>query len=537
MNYLLLNFIIALWIETIASLFFGIFLLIKGTEKSHRLFGLHALSVCWWSFCQIWLIACDKHSTALFWGRAMFIGVIFISTFFFHFTISFLGIKNKGWTIRFVYLANLMFIILSPTKYMTIDVVPKFYVKYYQVPGLALHFLTGIFCICVSYSLWKIFEAYRNSSGERRNQLKYLWLSMVLGFGGGSANFLLVYGMNIPILPFLTYMGGLWVGVATYAILRHHLLDLNIVIKKTAVYSILVTLITIVYFSSVYVMESLFRDFVGYKSVPWTLSVIALFILIFQPLKNLIQSFIDKYFFKGSQAALAAELQRAQEELKRVERLKAVGTLAAGMAHEIKNPLTSIKTFTEYMPQKHNDPGFVDKFHKIVAQEVDKINTIVQQLLDFSKPKPLNLRPSDIHETLEQTLSLLNNDLIKYKIKVTKNYDNSLPLLLIDHQQMQQVFLNLFLNAIEAMKDGGTLTISTKSQPENTEITITDTGKGIPKKDLEHIFDPFYTTKESGTGLGMSIIYGIIKEHKGEIRMESEEDRGASARIKLPILC
>jgi signal transduction histidine kinase len=102
---------------------------------------------------------------------------------------------------------------------------------------------------------------------------------------------------------------------------------------------------------------------------------------------------------------------------------------------------------------------------------------------------------------------------------------------------MQQVFLNLFLNAIEAMKDGGTLTISTKSQPENTEITITDTGKGIPKKDLEHIFDPFYTTKESGTGLGMSIIYGIIKEHKGEIRMESEEDRGASARIKLPILC
>jgi signal transduction histidine kinase len=559
MNYLLLNFIIALWIEAAASLFFGFFLLVKGTEKSHRLFGLHALSVFWWSFCQVWLINCDNYQIALFWGRAMFIGVFLISTFFFHFTISFLGIKNKGWAIRFIYLANLVFIILSPTKYMTVDVIPKFYVKYYQVPGLALHFMTTLFCAYVSYSLWKIFEAYRSAFGERRNQLKYLCLSMVLGFGGGSANFLLVYGINIPFLPFLTYMGGLYVGIATYAILRHHLLDINIVIKRTAVYSILVTLITIAYFTIVYIMELLFRGFIGYKSVPWTLSIIALFILIFQPLKNLIQSFVDKYFFKGSQAVLAEALQKAQEELKRAERLKAVGTLAAGMAHEIKNPLTGIKTFTEYLPQRYHDPNFVEKFHKIVAQEVDKINSIVQQLLDFSKPKPLNLRPSDLHQILEQTQALLNNDLIRYKIKVTRNYDQSLPLLPLDPQQMQQVFLNLFLNAIEAMKAGGELTIitaknTTKEEQVNegfpkilqdeqslsqknfptAQITITDTGGGISKKDLEHIFDPFYTTKETGTGLGMSIIYGIIKEHKGEIRIESEEGRGVTARIKLP---
>jgi signal transduction histidine kinase len=567
MNYLLLNFIIALWIETVASLFFGIFLLVKGKEKSHKLFGLHSLSVFWWSFCQIWEIACDKHSTALFWGRIEMVGVIFIATFFFHFTISFLGIKNKKWIIRFAYLANLVFIILSPTKYMTIDVVPKFYVKYYQVPGLALHFLTGIFCICVSYSLWKIFEAYRNSSGERRNQLKYLWLSMLLGFSGGSANFLLGYGVDITILPFLTYMGGFWVGVATYAIIRHHLLDINIVIKKTAVYSILVTLITITYFVTVYIMESLFRDFVGYKSIPWTLSVIALFILIFQPLKNLVQSFVDKYFFKGSQVALARELQRAQEELKRVERLKAVGILAAGMAHEIKNPLTSIKTFTEYLPEKCNDPDFIDKFHKLIGMEVNKINDIVQQLLDFSKPKPLKLELSDIHQILEQTLSLFSNSLIKYKITLARNYAASLPSVSIDPNQMQQVFCNLFLNAIEAMKEGGKLTVSTaevklpglksgaSSRAETTtvfipglkpgdfceglnntiEITITDTGKGIAQKHLEHIFDPFYTTKEIGTGLGMSILYGIIKEHKGEIRIESEEGKGTRVIVKIPL--
>lgn len=510
-------------------------MLIKGTEKSHKLFGLHTLSVCWWSFCEIRLISSTNYETALFWGHTMFIGIFLISNFFFHFTISFFGIKNKGWVIRFVYLANLIFIALSPTKYIVTDVMPKFYVRYYASPGIALHFATILFFVCASYSIWKIFEEYRNSSGGRRNQLKYLLLSMLMGFGSGSVNFLLVYSINISILPFLSYIGSLYAGVATYAILRHHLMDINIVIKRTAVYSILVTLITIIYFIIVYIMESLFRGFVGYKSIPWTLGVIALFILIFQPLKNLIQSFVDKYFFKTSQAVLVDELQKAQEELKRTERLKAVGTLAAGMAHEIKNPLTSIKTFTEYLPEKYNDPEFVEKFHKIVSIEVDKINSIVQQLLDFSKPKPLQLKEVDIHQIIDQTLSLLSNSLIKHKIILVRNYDNSLPLLRIDPNQMQQVFCNLFLNAIEAMKGGGKLIVSTAQINNTIQITISDTGKGIAKKDLEHIFNPFYTTKETGTGLGMSIIYGIIKEHRGEINVISRERKGTNAIIMLPI--
>jgi signal transduction histidine kinase len=293
----------------------------------------------------------------------------------------------------------------------------------------------------------------------------------------------------------------------------------------------LATLITISYFILIYIIELFFRGFVGYKSIGLTIGFLVVFTLIFQPLKNFIQSFIDKYFFKGSQAVLADELQKAQEELKRIERLKAVGTLAAGMAHEIKNPLTGIKTFTEYLPAKHNEPGFVDKFHKIVSTEVDKINSIVQQLLDFSKPKPLQLKEINIHQIIDQTISLLSNSLIKCKITLVRNYDSSIPFLRIDPNQMQQVFCNLFLNAIEAMRDGGKLNVIT-AQAENTvEITISDTGKGISKKDLEHIFDPFYTTKETGTGLGMSIIYGIIREHKGEISVES--GKGTSIIIKL----
>ncbi|MFA5337469.1 MAG: ATP-binding protein [Candidatus Omnitrophota bacterium] len=532
MNFLLLNFVIALWIEALASLFLGIFILSKGKENFHKIFAFHSFSISWWSFSQIWFISCDKYLTALIWARISSIGVFFIPSFFLHFIISFLQIKNKEWIVRLAYSASLIFSGLCATKYMVIDVAPKFYVKHFIVPGAAFNFGCIFFLICISYSFLRLIESYKNSSGERRNQLKYLLWSTFFGYSAGALNFLLDYNINIPLVPFLTYLGSLWVGIATYAILRHHLLDINIVFKRTAVYSILVTLITASYFILIYIVESFFRGFIGYKSISLTIAFLVIFTLLFQPLKNFIQSFIDKYFFKGSQAALADELQKAQEELKRTERLKAVGTLAAGMAHEIKNPLTGIKTFTEYLPEKYNEPGFIDKFHKIVSLEVDKINSIVQQLLDFSKPKPLKLQETNIHQIIDQTLSLLSNSLIKYKITLVRNYDPSIPLLHIDPNQMQQVFCNLFLNAIEAVKTGGKLNVTTKANPDYVELTISDTGRGITKKDLEHIFDPFYTTKETGTGLGMSIIYGIIKEHKGEIRVES--GKGTKVTVKIP---
>jgi len=535
MNYLLLNFVIALWIETITSFFIGIFFLIKGSQKSHKLFAALAFTVSWWCFCQIWMVACDNPQTALLWGRVGYASATFIAPFFMHFIISFLQIKNKGRFLRFIYLISFIAASLKFTKYGIEYVTPKFYTKHFLIPNIAFHLSITIFWLCTFYAFWKLFVAYRNSSGEKQNQLKYLIFSMLFGFTSGTVNFLLAYNINLPFSPFLTYSGSIWALIAAYAIFRHHLMDINIVVKRTAVYSILVTLITFFYFIIVYLMESFFRGFMGYKSIPWTLSVIALFILVFQPLKNLIQSIVDKIFFKTSQVIMAEELRKAQNEIKRTERLKAVGTLAAGMAHEIKNPLTSLKTFAEYLPVKYTDPVFVEKFHKIVTTEVNKINEIVQQLLDFSKPKPLQLKEVNIHQIINQTLTLLSNSLIKHEITLVRNYSDTVPLIQIDPNKMQQVFCNLFLNSIDAMKNGGKLIITTLQNNTILEITISDTGEGISQKDLEHIFDPFYTTKTSGTGLGMSIIYGIIKEHKGEIAVKSEEHKGTNFIIKLPI--
>ncbi len=516
----------------------SIFVFIKDrTSNINKLFAL-------FGFCNFtWLLSYavsywfKEINIASVWLKIGYTGVIFLVITGLHFNATFLGFANKQKKIILTaYLVGFLFVLLLWNTTYFIHGYHQYYWGYYPKASILhpVYLLFFVLLIVWIFSTSYIFmqKERKNLILERYTKMKYIPLAMFV-YTFAAIDFIQNYG--VEFYPFGFVFVILYIAIMSYAILRYNLMDINIIIKRTTVYSILVTLITISYFIVIYIAESIFRGLVGYKSMSLTLGFLVIFTLVFQPLKNAIQYFIDKYFFKGSQAALAEELQRTQEELKRAERLKAVGTLAAGMAHEIKNPLTGIKTFNEYLPEKHNDPKFIEKFHKIVDMEVTRINDIVQQLLDFSKPKPLQLKQVNIHQVIDQTLSLLSNSFIKHKISLVRNYDNTIPSISLDPNQMQQVFCNLFLNAIEAMKQGGELGIATKVNPDYIEITISDTGKGIAKKDLEHIFDPFYTTKETGTGLGMSIIYGIIKEHKGTIEAESRENKGTSFIIKLPL--
>ena len=247
-------------------------------------------------------------------------------------------------------------------------------------------------------------------------------------------------------------------------------------------------------------------------------------------------AFKRKFFSKKSRQMLAKENERLKEEIRRTDRLRAVATLAAGMAHEIKNPLTSIKTFTEYLDVKFDDKDFRDKFKRIVGSEVDRINTIVGNLLDFAKPRPLSERRVNVNKLLEETLTLLSNDFIRRKIDVIRGYSpEATDTIKADPNRLKQAFLNLFLNAMDAMKTGGKLVVEMdKTKDGFLQITIEDTGKGISEETLSHIFDPFYSNKETGTGLGLSIVHGIIKEHGGQITCESETEKGTRFIITLP---
>jgi len=349
----------------------------------------------------------------------------------------------------------------------------------------------------------------------------------------------------------------LYVILVSHSISKYQVFDIKIAIQKSFVYSALVAIITATYFIFVFLAEKFFQGMVGYTS--FFVSVLYAFViaLFFNPVRIKIQRLADKIFLRKDPIQIVQENELLRQELLHSEKLKTVATFASGMAHEIKNPLTAIRTFTEYLPQKKHDEEFLNKFSYIVGSEVKKIDGLVHQLLDYSKPAPLQLREIDVHKLIDETLELLNNQFIKNNIKVIKNYCtdkhklkeidghrikdirvglNSIGdhlCLKVDSNQMKQVFLNLLLNAIEAMPNGGQINIQTSQKYNRGIISIVDTGCGITKKDLPHIFEPFYSNKQKGSGLGLSIVYNIINEHKGKIKAESSLKEGTKFIIEL----
>lgn len=283
--------------------------------------------------------------------------------------------------------------------------------------------------------------------------------------------------------------------------------------------------------------ERLTQGYFGYRSVIFALIMASIIAFLFIPVKNIIQKCVDRAFFQGTQSELARRNTLLVEELKRSEKLKAVATLAAGMAHEIKNPLTSIATFAEYMKDKRNDDEYIDKFQKVMREEVGRINNIVQQILDFAKPIPPRLEKVDANRVLDGTLDFLSNRFLSKNIKISKDYTQD-AFVMADPEQLKQVFLNIFLNAIDATQGGGEIYVKTEPSEykdrSHLNIVIRDTGRGIPPSELDKIFDPFYTTKDSGTGLGLAIVHGIVKEHKGRIFVESALQKGTKFTLVFP---
>jgi two-component system nitrogen regulation sensor histidine kinase GlnL len=234
-----------------------------------------------------------------------------------------------------------------------------------------------------------------------------------------------------------------------------------------------------------------------------------------------------------------------EEDLKRSDRLAMLGTLAAGLAHEIKNPLGGIKGAAQLLRRSMaHDPSLIE-YTDIMIREADRVNLLIEQLLDLSRPVRLNMIPLNIHELLDDLLLLQGETLRESNVTVKKNFDPSLPPIRGDRAQLTQVFLNLIRNALEAMKGPACLTITTRIETdfhireEGREggtfiwVDIADNGSGIKEENLPHIFSPFFTTKNSGTGLGLAISYRIIKEHGGLIRVESREGLGTAFKVSL----
>lgn len=249
----------------------------------------------------------------------------------------------------------------------------------------------------------------------------------------------------------------------------------------------------------------------------------------------------------GSQAGLALEnavLSRQQQDrlrrLYRAERLAAAGQLAAGVAHEIRNPLTAIRSTIQYILRDYPEGSPKrDLIHELLS-EVDRIDRTVNGLLSLTRSSPFNPEPVDVVDLLQELLVLVRIQAERQNVRIEEHYDRRSLRVLGEANQLKQLFLNLFVNALQAMPQGGTLSVSVTSSawsPQGwLQITVRDTGIGIPPENLDKVFDPFFTTKRDGTGLGLFLGYGIVERHGGEIELQSRVGEGTTVTIRLPLI-
>lgn len=230
------------------------------------------------------------------------------------------------------------------------------------------------------------------------------------------------------------------------------------------------------------------------------------------------------------------ELKKLEKELQRNDRLTALGKMAAGVAHEVRNPLSSIKGFATVLGSKFGQESEEKKVAKLLVNEVERLNRSITELLNYAKPLPLTLSPVAMKSLLEDSLRLIESDAKEFNITVNLTVDKNLPEIAIDPDKINQVFLNLYLNAIQAMEEGGDLTVTAHkaTRGDMIDIIIKDTGCGIKDEDLGKIIDPYFTTKKNGNGLGLAIVYKIIEEHGGTLSFESRIDVGTTVTVSLP---
>lgn len=274
-------------------------------------------------------------------------------------------------------------------------------------------------------------------------------------------------------------------------------------------------------------------------------SVVGIIRILFSEKREFSEEELDFVIAVAQLCACAIDKARLFEEQEsrytqlalQTEKLSALGRMAAGIAHEINNPLSSVLLYSSNAIKKVADGSSVKEALQIIISETIRCRSIIQDLLEFSREKEPQKVLSTVNCVVEKALALLENEFRLRHITVVKLLAEDLPQSLLDVNQMQQVMVNLLLNAVESMEDGGKLTVRTSLDPEQMlqVIEVKDTGCGIPTEHLDRIFEPFFSTKPKGTGLGLAVSYGIVRNHDGDIEVQSEPGKGSRFIVALPV--
>lgn len=521
-------------ILTILSSFYGLVLFALNSKHSqtNKTFSLFTLFVFLWSFFYFFYTNTTDPNLSLFLMRISVASAIFITPTFFHFTVLLINKFSQYKTsiiASYTYACILLATAPTPLFISGVQDIPP--LTYFPLPGPTYIFLVIEYTILPLYSLFLIYKAKKEVPAGKKKELTWVFWGILFAYLGGLTEFPLSY--NIPIHPIGNIFVSFYMVFITYAILKYQSFDIKLIFKRSLIYTFLITLITILYLVLTLTIEHTFRHAFGYASFFLSLIVAVAIGLLYIPTKNLLEHLI----FKRSFTKMYEENQLLHQEVHQTERLKSIAILASGLAHEIKNPLTALKTFSEYLPFKIKDQQFLEKFSPIISNEVNRIDALVHELLNFAKPAPVQLKATNVHSLLDNVLDFLNTKFTKHNISVKSDYLNQPDLLLnLDANQFKQAILNILLNATDAMPSGGELLIATNFTKSHDHITIKiqDSGAGIAPEDLPNIFDPFFSKKDKGTGLGLSITHEIIKKHNGKIFVESTFGVGTIFIIELP---
>jgi signal transduction histidine kinase len=669
-------------------------------KRINIVFSLLCLACALWIFGALMVEIFEQVGWKLFWIRFIFAVSCFLPAIFVHFSLIFPNYQHHLYFLKtlILYFPPLIFLAFSPTELIVKSILQIEPIKLDY--GTMHRFVAFYFFIYLSLGFYFLSKTYRNSIGIHRLQIKYCFLGMLLSaIAGFTTNFIL------PTLGTSRFSGLgscsaiIMVSFITYSIIRHRLMDINIVFKKGTTYVFLLALLFVPSFLFILFSQKVFFNKISYLFSAVMVALLFLVTILFYRIKGQTEKAVEQLLFKGrydyrktlgrfskamvsildlhslskrlietitetmgvekaslylvneekggyslfesknikaaasisqlpkddplphylqkigeiiireelakgadipelneviekmslleaevsipliwkgqlvgminlshkfnkdiyshedtellnalaNQTAIAIENARLYEDLKRsksyirrADRLASLGTLTAGLAHEIRNPLVAIKTLTQLLPDRLDDEEFRDQFLKIASGEVDRISSLVNELLNFARPSDPKLESENINAILDGMILLVSTETKKKQITVFRSYASELPPIQIDPEQIKQVFLNILLNAISATSENGQIVVKTRSftRPGGesyVQIEFTDTGYGIPEEHLEDIFNPFFTTKATGSGLGLSISNQIVQDHRGYIDVESQLDKGSSFFINLPV--
>ena len=458
-------------------------------------FALFSLCIGLWAAGSWFVNIIPDKEIALWVLRANYAFGVFIPVLFLDFVIVLTG-REKKFYLRLGYMLSISFVLLDLTSFFIkgLKVVQGFEF-YISDPGVFYYLFFIYFCVYLVIALTSLYGALSKAAPDKKRQLWYVFFAYFVGMVAGVEYFCSVFGIlkRPPVDDYILIITFL---ILSYAIVKHELLDIRLVIKRTLFYSLLASIITSFYVLVIFIVHTfILKEPVSMHYLINSAVLILLIAIFLRPLETFLHRRLDKRFFKGTIEEISEQKARLETELERRERLKSVGILAAGMAHEIKNPLTAINTFADYLPTKYDDPEFREKFHRIVKQEVARVRDIVSDLLLFSKPSEPTRRECDLSKILADISDLLSSEMFKVNIRLV--HEKSVCLAFVDPDQIKQAFLNIFMNAIDAMKaKGGELRIQTRLEWKYAEVSVRDSGSGISEDKLKHIFDPFYTSKE-----------------------------------------